>query len=147
MELMLRKDVPGLGKSGAVVTVADGYGRNYLLPKKLAIPVSSKNLKLLELERRKLELGEKGRVEELVARAEALSLVSCTIVASATPEGHLFGSVTASQIVEALAKEDFELSPEAILLEKPIKGIGVYQIAAKLHPEVQTSFKLWVIAE
>ena len=147
MELMLKQDVKGLGTRGQIVTVADGYARNYLLPKKLAVRVSSKNVKLIEMERRKLELREQRLQAGAAAQAEALGKISCTIVSSATPEGHLFGSVSAEDIARALAKEDFELSPEVIQLTKPIKEVGVYQVPVKLDQVIETSVKVWVIGE
>jgi len=147
MELMLKQDVQGVGTRGQIVTVADGYARNYLLPKKLAVRVSSKNVKFVEMERRKLELRGQRLKAELAAQAEALSKLSCTIVSSATPEGHLFGSVSAEDIARALAKEEFQLSPELIQLPKPIKEVGVYQVSVKLGQGVETSVKVWVIGE
>lgn len=147
MELMLKQNVKGLGTRGQIVAVANGYARNYLLPKKLAVRVGSKNVKLIEMERGKLELRAQHLKRDLAAQAELLSKVSCTIVSSATPEGHLFGSVSAEDVARTLAKEGFELSPEVIQLPKAIKEVGVYQVTVRLDQGVETSVKVWVIGE
>ena len=145
MEILLRTDVEKLGKRGEVVTVREGYARNYLLPLKLAATVTPENRRLLEVEKQRFIQEEMTRKDEFQRLAERLSGLSCTIEMAAGEEGHLYGSVTAQMVVEAFKKEGVELDPKAIVLDRPIKELGVYQIPLKLHPEVECTTKVWVV--
>jgi large subunit ribosomal protein L9 len=145
MEVLLRNDVDKLGRRGDVVTVKDGYARNYLLPRRLATTVNQENIRLLEVEKQRFVQEEMARKEEFQKLAGRLSNLSCTIEVNAGEEGHLYGSVTAQMVVDALKKENIELDPKAIVLDRPIKELGVYQVAIRLHPEVETTTKVWVV--
>ena len=147
MELLLKKDIDNLGKVGDIVRVAPGYARNYLVPRGLATTVSPENLKALEAQRRR---DDKEQAEQLTSVREAatkLSETSVTIAAKASEEGSLYGSVNADQIVEAINKEGFELESGMIELEAPIKQLDVHDIKVRLHPEVDATCRVWIVAE
>jgi large subunit ribosomal protein L9 len=147
MELLLRKDIEKLGKRGEVVKVADGYGRNFLLPKGLAVKVSAANAQLLEVERKRLEKEERQRIAGLQELAEKLQGYSCTISAQANEEGHLFGSVTSHMIAEALGEDGLAIEERQLVLENPIKELGVYSIQVRISDEIGAEFKLWVVGQ
>ena len=145
MRVILLSDIKKLGKKGQVVQVKAGYARNYLLPSRLAQTATDENLKLIQLreekEKHRLQK-EKGQAQEL---AEKLSKLSLTIASVAKEDEELFGSVNAQAISQGLSSEGFEIDKEKILLEAPIKKLGIYEIKVELMPEVETSFKLWVV--
>lgn len=147
MELLLLKDIEKLGKEGEIVKVADGYARNYLIPKKLGIAATrgatdiQKSLHRKRIARAQAELDAS---RELATTIEALS---CTISAKVGEEEKLFGSVTASDVADALRKEGIELDKKKIILDAPIKALGIYSVKVRLHPEVEATLKLWVVKE
>ncbi len=146
-ELILMADVDGLGLEGQTVKVADGYARNFLLPRKLAVPVSQAALKRLEknrLEREARQAKEREGAEKLAASLEALSL---TLPVKVGENDKLFGSVGAGDIAEALKAQHIDLDRRKILLADPIRELGVYTVRIKLHPEVAASLKVWVVGE
>ncbi|GJM45515.1 MAG: 50S ribosomal protein L9 [Gemmatimonadota bacterium] len=145
MKVILRKSIESLGRTGEVVDVANGYARNYLLPKSFAYAITSDNLKRIEKEKVRFEAEEKERLASLNAFAEKLKSVSCSIEANANEEGHLFGSVTPAMIVEALAKDGIELDAKSIQLEKPIKETGVFSVPVHLHADINSELKVWVM--
>lgn len=147
MELILREDIPHLGHRGEVVRVSDGYGRNYLLPRKLAVPVTAGNHKVVEQEKvaaLRREAHEKSEAEQL---AGMLSNATVSVARKAGETGALFGSVTSMDVAEALAKLGFQLDRRKILLENPIKLLGEYQIPVRLHREVTASVTVQVVPE
>ena len=147
MEVLLKKEVKNLGKQGDIVKVKDGFGRNYLFPKGLAAPATAKNLKVLEQEK----LTESKRLEKVKKSAEEvaerLKKISCTIVKHAGEEDKLFGSVTSMDIGDSLRNEGFEIDKKDVLLDEPIKKLGVYQIPVKVHPEITVEVKVWVVKD
>jgi len=148
MQLLLRQDVRDLGKRGEVVRVADGYGRNYLLPRGMAVEVNPANVRQLERERKELEATEAKRRASLEEFAGTLGKVSVTIQARANEEGHLFGSVGAAEIAAAVKEEEnIDVGPEKIVLEKPIKELGVFEVTVHLDPTVSCTLKVWVVGE
>ena len=147
MELILREDIAHLGHRGDVVRVSDGYGRNYLLPRKLAVPVSEGNRKVVEQEKAaavRNEVHEKSEAEQL---AGMLSNATVSVTRKAGETGALFGSVTSIDVAEALAKLGFQLDRRKILLENPIKQLGEYQVPVRLHHEVTASVTVQVVPE
>ena len=145
MEVILRQDVNKLGKAGSLVKVKEGFARNFLLPNNLAVPVTSANLKSLEEEKQKkarqLEKLKKD-AEELKAKLDNLSLTIPVLV----QEGEaLYGSISAADLERNLKEEGFSLGKEMILLEEPIKSLGIYEIPVKLHAEVQAKIKVWIV--
>ncbi|HHJ52832.1 MAG TPA: 50S ribosomal protein L9 [Caldithrix abyssi] len=147
MEIILRQDFEALGKVGDVVKVKDGYARNFLLPKGIAYMATEANKKKLQNELAaqnwRLERDRK-KAEEL---AEKLNSVSCTIPVQVGEEDKLFGSVTSQNIADALAAQGYEIDKRKILLEEPIKSLGIYSVPVKLHTNVEASVKVWVVKE
>jgi large subunit ribosomal protein L9 len=146
MQVLLRKDVERLGHIGDVVSVKTGYGRNFLLARGLAMPVTPGNIKRVEIERKKHDAERTILDQELAGAAERLKAVSITIAAKANEEGHLFGSVTPAQIAEMLLAEGFKIEEQMIQIE-PIKELGVVEVPILLKADLLTSCKVWVVAE
>jgi large subunit ribosomal protein L9 len=147
MEVILRDAVENLGVPGDVVRVADGYARNFLLPRRLAVPATEANKKIVEQERQKYlrrEATLKAEAEEL---AELMGSVSVTIEHKAGEQEQLFGSVTARNIADALAKENYAVDHRKIVLDEPIKQLGEYKVAVKLHREVKLQVGVKVVPE
>ena len=145
MKLLLQRNIDKLGNIGDVVNVAAGYGRNYLLPQGLAVELSPDNLQRFDSMKRKLialEQETKGKFQVL---AKELEKASCTIIANASEEGHLYGSVGAREIAQQYAAEGLEVEPKCIVLEEPIKELGIYKVEIRLHPDVECRAKVWVV--
>jgi large subunit ribosomal protein L9 len=147
MKLILRDDVKDLGRAGDTVNVAEGYGRNFLLPKKLAVLATPASLKRLEQELN----GKKGR-ERRTRRdaeylAERLASKPLVIIAQVGEGGKLFGSVTAADIEQALAAQGLEIDKRKIELEEPIRMVGSYHVAVKLPSEVTAQLTVSVEAK
>ena len=147
MKVILREDVEKLGKTGEIVDIADGYGRNYLLPRGLAVLASTKNMKVLEHQKRLIQAGQEKKKQESQDLAKKLESFSCTIARKAGEEDKLFGSVTARDIEDVLKEEGIVVERKQILLEEPIKQLGVYTVPIQLHPEVTGSIKVWVVKD
>jgi len=148
MQVLLRRDVEKLGQLGDVVEVADGYARNYLLPSKIAVPVTPQNLREVDAARQ----ARKRRGEEELARvgrqAEMLEGFLCYITVRATDKGHLFGSVGSQQIADQLAQSGFEgVRSSNISLGRPIEQVGDYEVEVMLHPEVRARILVRVARE
>jgi large subunit ribosomal protein L9 len=147
MQVILKDDVKTLGHMGEVVNVKDGYARNFLFPKGLALEANPKNMKALE--------HEKKRILELVKKAKAgaeglagqISSKSIVITAKSGEDDKLFGAVTSKDIAEALKKEGIEIDKKRILLDEPIKRLGDYTVAVKLHTEVVANVSVKVAQE
>ncbi|MBI2815333.1 MAG: 50S ribosomal protein L9 [Acidobacteria bacterium] len=147
MELILREDVTNLGRRGDVVNVKDGYGRNFLLPKKLAVPLSEGNKKAVEQQKAaalKREVHETGEAQQLAA---IISKTPVTIARKAGETGTLFGSVTSLDVAEALHKLGYEIDRRKIVLEDPLKQIGEFPVAVRLHRDVTATITVNVVAE
>ncbi|MEE8317298.1 MAG: 50S ribosomal protein L9 [Candidatus Omnitrophota bacterium] len=145
MKIILIEDVKKLGSMGDIVQVKDGYARNFLFPRNLARLATGSNLKIIEeIKKRKVSslAKEKRLAEEL---KERLSSVSCTIPAEAGDDDRLFGSVTAQDIAQAFEEKGFSIDKRKILIEEPIKKLGVYHVSLRLHPEVTGDVKVWVV--
>ena len=147
MKVILKSDVEMLGKAGEVVTVAAGYARNYLIPQDKGLEASSRNLELVEVHKRKTVKVEEKRREEAEAFARKLEELSLTVRKQAGESDKLFGAVTSMEIAAALEKEGHEIDKRKILLEEPIKTLGIYTIPIKIHTEVTAQVKLWVVKE
>jgi large subunit ribosomal protein L9 len=147
MRIVLKEDIDKLGKRGEIVKVAEGYARNFLLPKGKALLATDGNLKVISREKKRYlvrEAKEKGDAEGIASR---LAGVSCTIVRKVGENEILYGSVTAADIGEHLAKEGVEIDKRRIQLDEPIKSLGIYTVAVRLHPEVTADVKVWVVKE
>ncbi|RME28888.1 MAG: 50S ribosomal protein L9 [Deltaproteobacteria bacterium] len=147
MRIILQQDVDNLGTAGDVVDVKDGYARNYLIPKKIAVEADTRNLRRLEHQKRLVAANRvrlKKQAEELAGK---LAKASCTIPVLVGEQDKLFGSVTTKDIEEALRKEGLDIPRRNIVLEEPIKKLGVYNVDVRLHPEVTAQVKVWVVAK
>lgn len=147
MRILLRERVENLGNPGDVVNVKPGYARNYLLPSNLAVEVTDENVRKIqkEQEHRRKEM-EKLQLE-LAQLKEKLGETSCTVIAQATEEGRLYGSVTPAMVSEALVKKGMDIPEKSIVIEEPIKELGIYEIKVHLAPEIEAVTKLWVVEE
>ena len=147
MEVILRETVDNLGKRGEVVKVADGYARNYLLPRKLALPATEGNKKHVERERKIVEVREaeeKGQAETIAAR---LATVDITIPRRVGETEALYGSVTGADIADYLRTKGFEIDRRKLILPEPIKMLGEHDVPLKLHREVTVPLKVKVVKE
>ena len=145
MDVILKQDVNGIGKAGAVVKVKDGFARNYLFPHNLAVLSTSGNLKNLELEKRKKDLQQEKLKKEAERTRDKLQALSLTLAVLTQEKEKLYGSITAVELAKALKDENIDVDKDAILLEEPIKALGIYEIPVKLHPEVSGKIKVWVV--
>ena len=147
MEIILRETVDHLGKRGEIVKVADGYARNYLLPRKLALPATEGNKRHVERERKIVESREseeKGQAEGIAARLAALDIV---IIRRVGDTDQLYGSVTSGDITDFLKAKGFEIDRRKLILPEPIKAIGEHTVPLKLHREVTLPLKVRVAKE
>ena len=145
-EILLLSDIPDLGKAGDVVKVADGYARNYLLPKDLAAPVSQHALRRLAKLRKEREELSRIQMAEAKDKAAKLANVSVTIRAKTVDGTRLYGSIQAADIVAALEEGNKVTVDKAqVLLSEPIKETGTFDVTVKLHPEVESTIKVWVV--
>lgn len=145
IQLILTQSVPHLGQSGEVVKVRPGYARNYLVPQGLATFATPSNLRLVEQHRQRLKELEEARRADLQNLAAQVAQRSLTIEANANAEGHLYGSVNADQIAESLRREGYPVSADAILIEGPLKELGLYSIKIRFAPDIEGEVKLWVV--
>jgi large subunit ribosomal protein L9 len=147
MEVILREHVDNLGKRGEIVKVADGYARNYLLPRKLALPATEGNRKHVERERKIVESREAQEKSQAEAVAARLVTVDITIARRVGETEQLYGSVTAADIMEFLKEKGFEVDRRKLILPEPIKAIGDHDVPLKLHREVTVPLKVHVVKE
>jgi large subunit ribosomal protein L9 len=147
MEVILKEEVEHLGSRGDVVKVADGYARNYLLPRKLALQATDANKAVIEQMKSaaaRRSATEKVQAEELVTKLEPLTL---SFTRKSGENGHLFGSVTSSDIAAELATQGFEVDRRKIQLSEPLKSVGDFKVAVKLHREVTAQLRVKVLAD
>ena len=147
MEVILREHVDNLGKRGEVVKVADGYARNYLLPRKLALIVTEGNKKQIEREREKFEAKEAEERKGAEALASRMGAIEVSIARRVGENEVLFGSVTTADIASALTAKGFEVDRRKLQLHEPIKKLGEFDVPLKLHREVSATIKVKVVAE
>jgi large subunit ribosomal protein L9 len=147
MEVILRDHVEKLGKRGEIVKVSDGYARNYLLPRKLALPATEGNKKHVERERKIMETREAEEKSQADAIASRLSTIDITIARRVGETEQLYGSVTAADIAEFLKTKGFEIDRRKLILPEPIKTLGEHDVPLKLHREVTAPLKVKVVRE
>lgn len=147
VQVILKKDVADLGHAGELVTVKPGFARNYLIPQGIAFLATEGNLRRFEEERRQIEQSAEREREQATVMAAKLEGQSLTFMVRAGDEGRLFGSVTSADIAESLASAGLEVDRRIIRLEDPIKDLGVYDVAIRLHADVEPTIKVWVVAE
>ncbi len=147
MKIILREDIEKLGRRGDVINVAAGYGRNFLLPRGKAYSYTTGNARKVDAEKHVLRVRETRERQEAEGLAARLAQISTTIVRKVGENETLYGSVTNGDVAEALEKEGFEIDRRRILLEEPIKTVGIYTVPVRLHPEVTAEVKVWVVKE
>jgi large subunit ribosomal protein L9 len=147
MKVILREDVEKLGKAGDIVKVADGYGRNYLIPKRLAVQADVRNLLALEHDRRVIEARAKKSRKAAEDLGTKLSSLFLTIPAKAGEEGRLFGAVTSRDIAQALESAGVPVDRKMVLLAEPIKQIGEYKVKVKAGTNIVPEVSVSVVAE
>jgi large subunit ribosomal protein L9 len=147
MEVILREDIEKLGSRGDVVKVAPGYARNFLLPKRLAVPATDSNRKIVEQERQahlRKEAKLKGEAEEL---SKLLTGVTVSISQKAGENDQLFGSVTSKDVADGLAAQNFNVDRRKVQLEEPIKQLGEFKVPVRLHRDVTAEITVIVVRE
>jgi large subunit ribosomal protein L9 len=147
MKVVLKDDVKNIGKMGQIIDVADGYARNYLVPKGLAIEANTKNIKSLEHQKRIIQDNAKKIKVSAQDLSNKISTITLVIKAKSGDEGKLFGSVTTMDIAELLQKEGIEIDKKKISLDEPIKRLGAYAVNVKIHPEISTQLNVQVVEE
>ncbi len=147
MKVILRQDFETLGDAGKVLTVKDGYARNFLIPRGIAYEASARALRMFEQDKLRLNARknrEKKLAEDLKAKLDGVSVTATVQVGE---EDRVFGSVTTQDIADMLAAKGFEIDKRKIQLDEPIKALGFYEVPVKLHGEVQSIIKVWVVKQ
>jgi large subunit ribosomal protein L9 len=147
MKVILTKDVDKVGKAMEVISVADGFARNYLIPSELAVVATAGNIGTLDAARKLDAKREEKKLKEARQLAKKIEKVPCTITAAVAEEEKLFGSVTSGDIADFLKKEGFEIARGAIELAEPIKQLGVYTVDVTLYKDVTAKLKVWVVKD
>lgn len=145
MKVILQENIDTLGRVGDIVNVADGYGRNFLLPRQKAIVADERNVKVLNHQRLLATHRRAKAVKEAQALAKRIEALSLSVSRQAGENDKLYGSVTAMDLEAALRAEKVEIDRKMIHLEEPIKNLGAFTVDVKLHPEVVAHLKVWVI--
>lgn len=145
MRIILLQDFEGLGKAGEQIDVKDGYARNFLFPKGLALKADKNSIKRFQ-EMARLKDKKKDRaLKQSRELAEKLQAVSLTVPVQVGEEDRVFGAVTSIEIAQQLKDKGYDIDKRQIILEEPIKSLGIFEIPIKLHSEITTNIKLWVI--
>lgn len=147
MKVILKQNVESLGKIGEVIKVADGYARNYLIPKGLAVEASSRNVRMLEHDRAMVSRQAEKERKSAEALVQKISGVSVTIARRLGAQEKMFGSITAKDIAAALKDAGVEVDRKDIVLDEPIKALGDFPIKLKLYPGISAEFQLHVVEE
>ena len=145
MEVILLQDIEKLGRENDVVKVKDGYARNYLIPRNLAVLSSPNALKTLELRKKARQAKEQIKKKDLEELSKKINSLSCTIAVESGVDDKIFGTVTSEGIRNAIGQEGVDIDKRNILIEEPIKKLGVYQVKIKLHPEVKAALRIWIV--
>ncbi|MCP4632578.1 MAG: 50S ribosomal protein L9 [candidate division Zixibacteria bacterium] len=145
MKIILRDDLESLGEVGEVVSVKDGYARNYLIPRNLAIPATKGNLKAIDEIRRQKDIRDNKRKKQAERVKDAIEKTSCTAEVLVGEEDRVFGSVTSYNIADMLKDEGFDIDRKNIQLEEPLKALGVYTVPVKVDKDVIANLKVWVV--
>jgi large subunit ribosomal protein L9 len=147
MKVLLRQDQENLGKRGEVVSVKNGFARNYLFPKGIALEATPSSERVIEEERKTIARRQEKDRKFAETQAKELEAVSVTAAVAVGEEDRVFGSVTSQTIADLLQEKGYTFDKRKILLEEPIKALGVYSVPIKLHPEVEVKIRLWVVKE
>lgn len=147
MQVILTQDLPTLGGAGDVVTVKSGYGANYLIPQGLAVLATTRNQRQMAHEKRRIEAlvaRQRAAAQDLASRLDGMSITLTRLVGDGDK---IFGSVTTKDIADALHDEGIKLDRRQIDLSNPLKSLGVYEVPVRLHRDVSTNVKVWVVAD
>ena len=144
--VILRQDIPSLGMVGDVVEVAAGHARNYLLPRHLAFPYSEDAMRRVEKDRKIAEERRQALMAEFEVLSAKLSGVQLTFEEKVSEEGHLYGSVSAARIGQALAEQGLDIPERHIRLAEPIREVGEFEVPIHVHGDLETHIKVWVVA-
>ncbi|MFB3925213.1 MAG: 50S ribosomal protein L9 [Syntrophales bacterium] len=147
MEVILKQNIEALGKMGDVIKVSDGYARNYLIPRDLAVPASSKNIRALEHEKQVIAKRAEKEKKNAESMLEKFANITCTIYRKIGEQNKLFGSVSAKDIEKAMQEMGVEISRKNIILDEPIKSIGEFPVRVKLYPGITASLVVRVAEE
>ena len=147
MNIILTEDVAHRGSAGDMLKVKDGYARNYLIPKGMAIVATTENVKQLEHQKRQIQAKLSKLKKESEGIAREIESISCTIARAAGEEDKLFGSVTSADIYTSLKSEGIDVDKKKILLDEPIKSLGIFTVPIKIHTDVTANLKVWVVKE
>jgi large subunit ribosomal protein L9 len=147
MKVILMTDVPALGQRGETRDVANGYARNFLLPRKLAVPATPANLKNVEHLKRQRAREEERALETAKATAERIEGLTLAVTARASEDGRLYGSVSAQDVVEFLERHQVSVEKRRVAMEEPIKAVGEYKVSVRLHGDVTAALTVTVKAE
>lgn len=145
MRVILREDVPQLGHAGQTIEVKDGYGRNFLFPRNLAIPATKANLKAIGEIQKQKEVREKKQRREAEKVKDKIEKISLSFPVLVGEDEKIFGSITAGDISKQLEQEGVQVSKKMIHLEEPIKALGVYTVPIKIEKDVTAEIKVWVV--
>ena len=144
MKVILKEDIEKLGNKGDIVNVADGYARNYLIPRGLALAVTRGNLRLIEEEKKRLQREREREIRTAEALAEKLNALELEVYKKAGENDVLYGSVTASELAELLSGKGFNIDRKSIILEEPIKRLGVHYFEVRVHNEIKSRVRVVV---
>jgi large subunit ribosomal protein L9 len=147
MKVILIKDVPGLGGEGDTKDLAKGYARNYLFPKGLAVPETAFARNRMKEQKKKIELHNVQQTDDAQKLAEELGSISINIPAAAQDNDRLFGAIHEADIAKALMEQGYDIEKKNILLDEPIKAIGVYKVPIKVFETINAELKVWVVKE
>jgi large subunit ribosomal protein L9 len=147
MQVILREDIPNLGKTGDLVSCKDGFGRNYLIPRGLAVTATPRNMRQMSHQKRVISQMDARRRKDTQTLKEKIEALSLTIAKNVGEDEKLFGSVTNREIADALKNEGIEIDRKVITIDQPIKALGVYTISLKLSSDLSANLKVWVVAK
>jgi len=147
MNVILTEAVAHRGSAGDMLKVRDGYARNYLIPKGMAIVATTENIKQLEHQKRQIQAKQNKLKKESEGIARHIESISCTIARAAGEEDKLFGSVTSADIYTSLKNEGIDIDKKKILLDEPLKSLGIFTVPIKIQSDVTANLKVWVVKE
>ncbi|MGD1006938.1 MAG: 50S ribosomal protein L9 [Ignavibacteriaceae bacterium] len=147
MKVILRQNYESLGQVGDLVEVKEGFARNFLIPRKIAYTALKGNILALDEEKKNIVKKKQQEIHSAETLASAIEKVSVTIPVQVGEEDKIFGSVTTQMIADALKEKGYDIDKRKIDIEEPIKSLGIYGISIKLHPNVSTNIKVWVVRE
>ncbi|MBI3991462.1 MAG: 50S ribosomal protein L9 [Candidatus Omnitrophica bacterium] len=145
MEVILSKDIDRIGHAGHIVKVKDGFARNFLIPNGLAVPVTTANIKKLEQDKQQKNLQSEKEKREAEELKEKLARLSLTIPVLTHEEDKLYANITAQDVAAALEEEGFSIDKNSIIMDEPIKALGIFEVSIRLHPEIPAKLKVWIV--